>query len=112
LISSNPIRILKKLDSHLRKSIELVVYGKSALYLLFPNDNQIEVTNDILSFGIEHKNWKTILESSRSQEFPKGVLPHRTRYIIDQGNYAPIGERYKIPMPQISVGARKVLSKN
>jgi len=47
LISSNPIRILKKLDSHLRKSIELVVYGKSALYLLFPNDNQIGVTNDV-----------------------------------------------------------------
>jgi hypothetical protein len=47
LISSNPIRILKKLDSHLRKSIELVVYGKSALYLLFPNDNQIRVTNDV-----------------------------------------------------------------
>ena len=47
MISSNPIRILKKLDSHLRKSIELVVYGKSALYLLFPNDNQIRVTNDV-----------------------------------------------------------------
>ena len=39
--------MLKKLDSHLRKSIELVVYGKSALYLLFPNDNQIRVTNDV-----------------------------------------------------------------
>ncbi len=47
MISSNPIRMLKKLDSHLRKSIELVVYGKSALYLLFPNDNQIRVTNDV-----------------------------------------------------------------
>ena len=47
MISSNPIRILKKLDSHLRKSIELVVYGKSALYLLFPNDNQIEVTIEV-----------------------------------------------------------------
>ena len=44
---ANPIKILKALDSHLTDSIELVVYGKSAIYLLFPEDEKIGVTNDL-----------------------------------------------------------------
>ena len=44
---ANPIKILKALDSHLTEPIELVVYGKSAIYLLFPEDEKIGVTNDV-----------------------------------------------------------------
>ena len=44
---SNPIKILKSLDSHLTESIELVVYGKSAIYLMFPEDEKVGVTNDL-----------------------------------------------------------------
>ena len=44
---ANPIKILKALDSHLTEPIELVVYGKSAIYLLFPEDEKIGVTNDL-----------------------------------------------------------------
>ena len=44
---ANPIKILKALDSYLKESIELIVYGKSAIYLLFPEDEKIGVTNDL-----------------------------------------------------------------
>jgi hypothetical protein len=47
LIESNPIRILKTLDSFLKDRIELVVYGIAALHLLFQNDSSLEVTNDV-----------------------------------------------------------------
>jgi len=44
---ANPIKILKTLDSFLTEPIELVVYGKSAIYLMFPEDEKIGVTNDL-----------------------------------------------------------------
>jgi hypothetical protein len=44
---SNPFKILKTLDSHLEEPIDLVVYGKSAICLLFPEDEKIGVTNDL-----------------------------------------------------------------
>ena len=47
MIESNPIRILKTLDSFLKDRIELVVYGKAALHLLFQNDSSLGVTNDV-----------------------------------------------------------------
>jgi hypothetical protein len=47
LNDTNPIRILKILDSYLNEPIEVVVYGKAALHLLFQNDPSIGVTNDV-----------------------------------------------------------------
>ena len=47
MIESNPIRILKTLDSFLKDRIELVVYGKAALHLLFQNDSSLGITNDV-----------------------------------------------------------------
>ena len=47
MIESNPIRILKTLDSFLKGRIELVVYGKAALHLLFQNDSSLGITNDV-----------------------------------------------------------------
>ena len=44
---SNPIKILKTLDSFLIEPIDLVVYGKSAIHLLFPKEEKIGVTNDL-----------------------------------------------------------------
>jgi len=54
------------------------------------------IASDILSFGIEHKNWKRILDATNSREFPEAVLPHPTRYVVDQGNYVPHNQRFKI----------------
>ena len=54
------------------------------------------IASDILSFGIEHKNWKRILDATNSREFPEAVLPHPTRYVVDQGNYVPHSQRFKI----------------
>ena len=54
------------------------------------------IASDILSFGIEHKNWKRILDATNSREFPEAVLPHPTRYVVDQGNYVPHNHRFKI----------------
>ena len=54
------------------------------------------IASDILSFGIEHKNWKRILDATNSREFPEAVLPHPTRYVVDQGNYVPRQQRFKI----------------
>lgn len=44
---SNTFNILKTLDSHLEEPIDLVVYGKFAICLLFPEDEKIGVTNDL-----------------------------------------------------------------
>ena len=47
MIESNPVRILKTLDSFLKDQIELVVYGKAALHLLFQNDFSLGITNAV-----------------------------------------------------------------
>ena len=122
MIESNPIRILKTLDSFLKDRIELVVYGKAVLRLSFQADSSLGVTidvdevleiakrerlghllhriaEDILSFGIELKNWSKMLESTKYRDFPIGVLPYRSRYIADQGNYVPEEECYQILKP-------------
>ena len=44
---SNTLRILATLDKYLSSEIELVVYGKSALHLLFEGDRRISLTNDV-----------------------------------------------------------------
>ena len=44
---SNTLRILATLDKYLRSEIDLVVYGKSALHLLFEGDRRISLTNDV-----------------------------------------------------------------
>ena len=58
------------------------------------------LAKDILSFGIEHKNWKQILDATFAKDFPEGVLPHPTRYVVDQGNYVPQSQRYHILTPK------------
>ena len=58
------------------------------------------LAKDILSFGIEHKNWKEILDATSAKDFPEGVLPHPTRYVVDQGNYVPQSQRYHILAPK------------
>ena len=57
------------------------------------------LAKDILSFGLEHKNWKEILDATFEKDFPEGVLPHPTRYVLDQGNYVPENQRYRILVP-------------
>ena len=69
------------------------------------------MAGDILSFGIEHENWQKILESTKPRDFPVGVLPHRSRYVADQGNYVPASERYKILKPRSGVIARNFVTK-
>ena len=69
------------------------------------------MAEDILSFGIQHENWSTILESTMPRDFPVGVLPHRSRYVADQGNYVPKEDRYQILKPNRSVIARSVATK-
>ena len=69
------------------------------------------MAGDILSFGIEHENWRRILESTKSRDFPVGILPHRSRYVADQGNYVPASERYKILEPHSGVIARNFVTK-
>jgi len=64
------------------------------------------MAGDILSFGIEHENWNKILNSTQARDFPIGVLPHRSRYVADQGNYVLEKDRYKILKPDRSVIAR------
>ena len=54
------------------------------------------IASDILSFGISHSNWQKILDSTNSREFPDAVLPHPSRYVVDQGNYVPRNQRFKI----------------
>ena len=54
------------------------------------------IASDILSFGINHSNWQKILDSTNSRKFPEAVLPHPTRYVVDQGNYVPRNQRFKI----------------
>ena len=44
---SNTQRILATLDKYLSSKIDLVVYGKSALHLLFQGDRRISLTNDV-----------------------------------------------------------------
>ena len=58
------------------------------------------LAKDILSFGLEHKNWKEILDATFEKDFPEGVLPHPTRYVVDQGNYVPENQRYRILTPR------------
>ena len=58
------------------------------------------LAKDILSFGLEHKNWKEILDATFAKDFPEGVLPHPTRYVVDQGNYVPEKQRYLILTPK------------
>jgi hypothetical protein len=41
-------------------------------------------------------NWQKILDATNSREFPEAVLPHPTRYVVDQGNYVPRNQRFKI----------------
>ena len=57
------------------------------------------LAKDILSFGLEHENWKEILNTTFAKDFPEGVLPHPTRYVLDQGNYVPENQRYRILAP-------------
>jgi hypothetical protein len=54
------------------------------------------LAKDILSFGLEHKNWKEILDATFEKDFLEGDLPHPTRYVVDQGNYVPHNQRFKI----------------
>ena len=54
------------------------------------------IASDILSFGINHSNWQKILDSTNRRDFPEAVLPHPTRYVVDQGNYVPHNQRFKI----------------
>ena len=58
------------------------------------------LAKDILSFGLEHKTWKEILDATFEKDFPEGVLPHPTRYVVDQGNYVPENQRYRILTPK------------
>jgi hypothetical protein len=58
------------------------------------------LAKDILSFGLEHKNWKEILDATSANDFPESVLPHPTRYVVDQGNYVPKNQRYRILTPK------------
>ena len=58
------------------------------------------LAKDILSFGLEHKNWEEILDATSAKDFPEGVLPHPTRYVVDQGNYVPENQRYLILTPK------------
>ena len=44
---SNTKRILATLDKYLSSEIDLVVYGKSGLHLLFEGDRRISLTNDV-----------------------------------------------------------------
>ena len=44
---SSTKRILATLDKYLSSEIDLVVYGKSALHLLFEGDRRISLTNDV-----------------------------------------------------------------
>ena len=44
---SNTQRILSTLDKYLSSEIDLVVYGKSAIHLLFEGDRRISLTNDV-----------------------------------------------------------------
>jgi len=64
------------------------------------------MAGDSLSFGIEHENWNKILNSTQARDFPIGVLPHRSRYVADQGNYVLEKDRYKILKLDRSVIAR------
>ncbi len=64
MIESNPIRILKTLDSFLKDRIDLVVYGKAALHLLFQNDSSLRVTNDVDLIVPEEERYQ-ILKPSR-----------------------------------------------
>jgi hypothetical protein len=57
------------------------------------------LAKDILSFGLEHRNWKEILDATFEKDFPEGVLPHPSRYVLDQGNYVPENQRYRILAP-------------
>jgi len=59
------------------------------------------IANDILSFGISHLNWEKIKLSTQSREFPEAVLPHPTRYVVDQGNYVPRSKRFQILKPTL-----------
>jgi hypothetical protein len=58
------------------------------------------LAKDILSFGLEHKTWEEILDATSAKKFPEGVLPHPTRYVVDQGNYVPKNQRYRIITPK------------
>ena len=58
------------------------------------------LAKDILSFGLKHVNWKEILDATFAKDFPEGVLPHPTRYVVDQGNYVPENQRYRILAPK------------
>ena len=58
------------------------------------------LAEDILTFRLEHKTWKEILDATFEKDFPEGVLPHPTRYVVDQGNYAPENQRYGILVPK------------
>ena len=43
----NTLKILATLDKYLRSEIDLFIYGKSALHLLYEGDHRITVTNDV-----------------------------------------------------------------
>ena len=58
------------------------------------------LAKDILSFGLEHKNWKQIFDATFEKDFPEGVLPHPTRYVVVQGNHVPENQRYRILAPK------------
>jgi hypothetical protein len=58
------------------------------------------LAKDILRFGLEHKNWEEILDATSAKDFPEGVLPHPSRYVVDQGNYVPENLRYHILTPK------------
>jgi len=58
------------------------------------------LAKDILSFGLEHKTWEEILDATSAKKFPEGVLLHPTRYVVDQGNYVPKNQRYRIITPK------------
>ena len=88
---ANPIKILKTLDSFLTEPIELVVYGKSAIYLMFPEDEKIGVTNDLdliipeVHISIFDKRldfWEAVEKTNKELEHLGLYLKSKTRLLI------------------------------
>jgi len=69
------------------------------------------LAEDILSFGVGRENWQIILESTIAKDFQIGVLPHRSCYVVDQGNFVSEEKRYQILKPSCVVIARNIVTK-
>jgi hypothetical protein len=82
---SNTLRILATLDKYLSSEIDLVVYGKSALHLLFEGDSRISLTNDVdlivpeLQVQVFDKRidfWDALEKTNQDLEKPSLYLTH------------------------------------